>query len=158
MQYTATGEDSRHFEITNEQGEVTGRLEYDAFLPSKAQITIGDKVVYDLVPGNFMNAEIDITMNGMPFAEIKPDFNGGLDLVFNNGRSFYFTRQGLGTGNYVITDEDQQEVASMQSEFSWRTMSFDHTIYVPANGLDGDINAILPYLLVYCAKNMRMRR
>lgn len=156
MQYTVTGKNDRHFELTDERGEMAGSIDFERWRPTKAQITAKDNVVFDLKPTGFWRNAIEITSNGMSYAKIKPNWRGGLVLNFENGMSFIFMRKGMLTSSYVIVDAEDQVLAEVQSNFQLAKFNFNYTIEMSA--VPDEVAPVIPLLLMYCVRYTRMRR
>lgn len=157
MQYTVNSSDDRHFEVSDEQRQLLGRLDYTSFLPGRARITTGDNNIYDITPDGFWQTTKAITRNGEPYAEVKPNPGNGLILSWENGPSLFFKKKSFWSNDgYLLTDEDDQELASVRGDFRWSEMTFGYTLEL-ADSASPEARAILPLLLIYCIKEMRLR-
>jgi len=158
MHYTITNHGNRHFEIFDERGTSLGTLDYKAWWPNKAQITTISDLQYDIAPTGFWQTQIAIVKSDMMIAEIKPTWGMGLSLTFaNQAHSYVFKKKVFWNNDYVLLDESGNEVARVYAEFQWRTWNFHYEIDVQPNILDKEINFMLPFLLIYSSRYMRMR-
>ncbi len=157
MKYLASGTGNRHFEIVDERQKAAGTLDYTTWFPNKAKVTTGDGNIYEMAPQGFWRTTIGMTKNGLPFAALKAKMGSQIVLSFEQGITLLFKRKSLWNSNYVVVDSQEQEVAFIQPDFKWKNLSFNYEIDIYANNLDRDINAILPLVLVYCNKYIRMR-
>jgi len=159
MQYTATATSSEHFEVTAETGAPAGSLDYASWLRTSAQITTADGIVYDIAPSGFWRTGRLITRDGCDFAELKPDFSRGAYLSFANGISLHFkTRNFWNNSRFTVLDGNGDEIAAVQYYFEWRRFRYRYDISLHNAMADRETGAMLPVLLLYCARLVHQRK
>lgn len=157
MHYTVTSRGNRHFEVANEKHETIGSLDYTTWAPNKAQIVIKNSDIYDLGPTGLLNRAKRITKNGVPYAEIKPDWRRSLLISFEDGKTYKFKRKSLWTSNYILVNEEETEIAMIHVNFKWNNLKFHYKIDVHGEVANRETDLVLPFILLYCTKYMRTR-
>ena len=154
MHYTGSGS-NRHIEVMNEREEPVGSMDYPGWFPSKARITTKEHYVYELAPVGFWQTTIAIKKDGIPYAELKRHWFNSITISFENGKPYAFRRKGIFSGNYILVDDEQREMARIGTKYKWSTWRFEYEIDVHENNLDKDVNAVLPFLLIYYTRYIR---
>jgi hypothetical protein len=158
MHYTATNQNYSTLEVTNEQSGTIGRLECNTWVPKKARIIINNGNTYDVVPaGGFWRSLMSITKNGVAYAELRATPGANITLTFANGLAIIFTRKSIWSGGYIMTDNAENEIASIEANFIWRKFSYQYEMEINANMPDREADLFLPFILLYCTRYMRMR-
>ena len=155
--YSITTSAYRRYEVTDEYNRFVGQLDYPSWLSHKAQVIMKDGVRYEITIAGFWRRQMMITKEGMPFAEMRYTWRSKIEIVFNRGESLLFKRKSIWNSTYVILGSSDQEVATLQIGFDWRKLSFSYTVDVSENLLDKETNLLLPFLMLYCSKNVRAR-
>lgn len=160
MHYTVTSQGNRQFEVFSEDNDSLGVMNFSPWrFFNKGEITTVNHLIYKIAPKGFWQTTLAITKQDMPFAEIKLKLGMRMVLSFaNENRVYYFKKKGFWNSNYILTDEDDHEIAFIEVSYNWRKWKFDYSIDVHANMLDKEANLLLPLILVLCARNMRMRQ
>ncbi len=156
MKYTATGKGNRHFEIADEQQKAVGKLDYETWSANKAKASVWGNV-YEMAPQGFWRTTIGVTRNGQPIATLKAKMGSQIVFSFDNGTTLLFKKKSLWSSSYVVLDASEREVAIIDQNFKWKGLSFNYEIEIYTNNLDSEVNTLLPFLLVYGSKYMRMR-
>lgn len=157
MHYTVTSNGSRYFEITDYRNQLIGKLEYTFWWPAKAKITVLDSYEYSALPTGFWRNSIGIFKNDLLYARLSPDWRGSLLWFFENGRSYVFKRKSIWNAMYILMDEDQREIAYISARFNWSKFNFDYQLEINSNMYDNEADLLLPFLLIYSIRHMRMR-
>ncbi|XZF14326.1 hypothetical protein ACTHGU_21300 [Chitinophagaceae bacterium MMS25-I14] len=158
MQYTATTRNSRYFEVTDEWQNLIGTLQYNIWLVSQAQIVTIDNNQYDIASTGFWQTKKTVTRNGIDYAELKANMGNGISIDFANGQSLLFKRKSQwSNGEYVLLDDAGNKIATMEANFSWSSFTYNYSIATDATMPDRESNTVLPMIMVYCAKYIRMR-
>ncbi len=160
MQYIVTGgSGGRYFEVSNDRQMPVGTIQFSAWWPNKADVAVNDGTAYNMAPTGFWNTGVAVTKNGAPYADLKYTFGGAISLTFENGQTFFFKKKSFWGGEYILTDREEQELATVTSEFKWSNWGFTYDIDIRTGMSDRDANnMLLPFLMIYCTKYMRMRR
>ena len=157
MHFTVDGDGSNHFVVADDAGNLIASLHYTSWLPDKAMITVGDDLIYQLERSGFWNSGIVISKGGLEYATIETNWRGGVVISFTSGRTLLLKKKSFWGGDHVCIDESENEIADITTDFKWRTFSFFHDIYLSDNALDRESTLLLPAILTYCMKYMRMR-
>lgn len=159
MHYTVTNRSSYLIEISNDQGEHIGALEYTGrWVPDKARITTRDHNIYDIAPSGFWQTTRKMIKNGMPYAELKPTYSNGIELFFETGETLSFKKKSFwSSGSYIVTDSEGREIAAITSTLRWKTFNYHYEIETHATLANSETNTVLPFIMVYCSRYLRMR-
>lgn len=112
--------------------------------------------MYQLAPKGFWQT-IAMTRDDMHVADIKFTLGGGLKIHFSHLASPYrFRHKSLWHSSYAITDDYGHEIAVVQTGVNWRKLKSTYEIEVHPNTLDKEMNALLPLLIMYCVRYMRV--
>lgn len=159
MKYTATSKAGRRsFYLYNDLQFHLGILQYANWPPHKAEIRINEVAEYKIGPSSFWSLGMDITKRDQPFATIKYKIAGPIVITFPNGQTLLFKKKSVWGSNYVLINNHEEVMASVNSEFQWRNFGFTYHIDVTKEIQDKEIEFIAPYLLVYCVNYMRVRK
>ena len=158
MRYTVKNSSHRHIEVFNENDDLAGAIDYAAWRPTKAEITLPNDVKYQTAATGFWQTTIAITRDGLSFAEIKPDWSFGLRITLpDHAQPFIFKKKSFWSSDYILVDVEGNEIALVKVDFKWSGWGFDYQAEVYPNMLDKELNMILPVLMIYCAGYTRTR-
>ncbi len=157
MHYTVTSQGSRYFEVYNEQNDSMGTLTLNTWWHSKGEINAVSGITYKIAPKGFWQTTFTITKNDMPFGEIKVTFGGRLRITFaNENRTYTLKRKNLWKSELALYDLEDRETALVAVSYNWRKWKTDYAIDVHHNLLNKETNMVLPLILVFCARYLRM--
>jgi hypothetical protein len=156
MQYTSLSRNGRHLDLMNEEQITIGTMDFGYFQYHTADIAVVDHNTYRIAPVSFWNLSMEIVKNGVPFGLISYNW-GVLDIKLENGRTLYFRRKSFWNNNYIVHDEQGNEVALLDTGFRWKDLSYFYAIDVYPNALDKETNLLLPFVLIYSTRYLRMR-
>ena len=158
MRYTVKNSSHRHIEVFNENEDLVGTIDYAAWKPAKAEITLLNDIHYQAAATGFWQTTIAIRRDGLSFAEIKPDWSFGLKITFpHHAQPFIFRKKSFWNSDYMLVDAEGNEIAQVKVDFKWTAWSFGYEAEVYPNMLDKELNMILPVLMIYCARYTRTR-
>ena len=159
MHYNITSKGNRFYEAFNESNNVVATLEYETWATRKAKISVAAGFTYQLAGVGFWQTRISVTKGDIAFAEIKPVLGRGFQLTFSGtAQSFMFKKKSTFSTDYKVIDDYDTEMATVDVNFKWKSLSYEYEVEVNNNTLDNEINLMLPLLLVYCSRYMRMRQ
>jgi hypothetical protein len=155
MHYTVITQGHRQFEVYDEAGSLQGTLTQNMWRPTRAEMIVHG-TGYQFAPKGFWQT-INMTRNDMHVAEIKFTLGGGLKIHFEHLASPYrFRHKSLWHSSYAITDDYGHEIAVVQTGINWKKLKSTYEIDVHPNTLDKEMNALLPLLILYCVRYMRV--
>jgi hypothetical protein len=159
MQYTVLSGNNLHFEVGNEQGDAIGTFTMSFWQPAKATITTVYNDVFEIEAAGFWRNRMVMSKNGGFYAEIRSRPFKGLELVFENGRNFYFRMKSFWSmRSYKFVDDQENIVATSSSRYSWKAFAFRYEVDINEALVDRELALTLPYLIIYCTRLVRMRR
>lgn len=156
MKYVVTSQGSRHFKIADERQVFLGSLDYAPWKVHQAHITTGSGGSYELVPAGFWNRAIQVRQEGMTIAVLKPGMRR-ITLELADGRQLAFRKEKLLSSDYILLNETEEAVAWIRPHFKWSLPGFTYDIEANTLLLDGRIIPIIPFLMIYCTRLLRMR-
>lgn len=150
---------SNHFGVSDEQGKLLGEMKLDWVFNSKADITTAEGNSYKITTTGFWGTAKVVLKNGLPYAEIKPTFSHGIIITFENGQAFHFKKKSVWRmSDYrLLSDATGEEIAMANSRFRMNGLKFDYEVEIYQPLYDREANVLLPFLLLYCIKLLRMR-
>lgn len=158
MHYTVKNNNHRHIEVYNDHDDMVGTIDYGAWRPVKAEITLPHDIKYQVAAVGFWQTTIAITRNEISFAEIKPNWGFGLKITLpNHAQPFILKKKSIWNSDYILVDAEGNEIAFVKVDFKWSAWTFDYQVDVHPNALDKETNAVLPMLMIYCARYIRTR-
>jgi hypothetical protein len=160
MHYTVNKSGYSSYDLFNEQGQPIGQLKFSVWSISagKAKI-ITENAEYDIYSTGFWQMKKVIARDGIQVCEIGPRVWKGLEITFENRGRFLFKKKSFwGTGEYVLTDDNGTTFATIHVYFRWKILGFEYNIKVQDNLFDGELNALLPFIMLYSACYLRMRQ
>ena len=158
MKYNITSTGGGNYQLTDEQDDCLGTMWHPAMRPYQATIKLADGSVFQLSRAGFWQMNIAVTKNDIPFAEIKPVLGQGLAITFSNGIYPYrFRRKSVWQNTYALLDPNEYEVALVYSNYLWKKWTFEYEIEITTPLHDMELNLLIPLLLAYCARYMRLR-
>lgn len=160
MHYAVTSTSGgRHLEVSNDRQMPFGTMEYGAWSSSgEADVVVDDGTLYNMTPTGFWNMDVAVTKNGLPYANLKYTIRGIIILTFENGQTFFFKKKSFWGVEYILANSEEQELGTVISEFKWSSWGFTYAIDVHTGIGDRDTNLLLPFLMIYCTKYMRIRQ
>lgn len=159
MHYSITIKGNRFYEAFNEFNKAGATLEYDTWSTRRAKISVAAGHIYELAAVGFWQTKISVTKGDIAFAEIQPVLGRGFRLTFSGtAQSFMFKKKGMFSTDYKVVDDYDAEMATVDVYFKWKSLSYEYEVEINYNTLDNEINLMLPLLLVYCSRYMRMRQ
>ncbi|MCB9046068.1 MAG: hypothetical protein H6550_08000 [Chitinophagales bacterium] len=159
MQYTVNSRGYNHFEVFNEQDDPVGTLDINSWWMHKASIATAAGMNYAVAPKGFWQTTFTISRYDVEFVSIKARLGGRVHISFaNENRGYTFRQKSFWGRTFAIYDEDGHEIAEIESGFNWRKWNYNYTIDVHGNTLDKEANQLLPFLMIYCARYIRIRR
>jgi hypothetical protein len=159
MQYTVKNKSSRNFEIFDGHMQSLGTLQYTTWLNNKAHALTSDNNSYHIAPANFWNSSTLVTKNGAPYAEMKYNWKLRLTISFQNGKSYVLKQKSVWrSSEHILVDNNtQQTIAAVVTSFKLRKMNFEYLVEVFDNDLSKEDNLVLPFLLLFFTKSLRVR-
>lgn len=157
MRYAVNANSRSTYDVLDDYKRPIGRLNYLTWFRTEAQVLTAMGVRYDFTPRGFFRQKISITREGTAFAELTYTWRGGMAITFAGGGSLVFKKRGFFDSAFVILGSNDSEVAIIESEFRWSRMAFDYFIDVRDNALGTELNALLPFIALYCTHSMRKR-
>ncbi len=158
MRYITTAGDNRHTKVLNEQQQVVGQIDYSGWTLQNAHMTTADGIIYDVNPKGFWAIVRTVLKNNMPYAELKPNMGNGIYINFENGQSLLLKKKSWwSVYNYILTDNEGQQIATLETTFKWRGLGYIYDINITTPVLQKEDNNVLPLIMAYSARYLRMR-
>jgi hypothetical protein len=158
MQYTTTIQGNRHIEVLDERQLAIGTIDISGWTPQKARIATSNGIIYDISPKGFWAMSKSVLKNDMPYAELKPNMTNGIYINYENGPSLLIKKKNwCSISSYVVVDNEAQQVATIETIFSWKGMGYNSDIDIAIPMPQRDDNHVLPLLLAYGARILRIR-
>jgi hypothetical protein len=150
---------SNQFGVSDDEGNLLGEMKLDWVANSKADIVTTEGNSYKITTTGFWGMAKVVLKNGVPYAEIKPTFSHGIIITFENGQVFHFKKKSMwNLSDYkLVNDATNEEIAMASSRFRMNGLKFDYEVEILQPLYDKDANILLPFLLLYCIKLLRMR-
>ena len=143
----------RVYKINFEDREIAS-LAYEKWSNRDAEITMNDGLVYQVSADKLLSNIIEIKQKDTLIAKAVPNFKGDVVLtLFRSGEAeeFLFSRVPNQQNDYVVRDQDGNNLIFIHQEFQWKTLSFFGSISLEHEQVD---LVILPITL-YCANIFR---
>jgi len=158
MQY-AIIQSSKRLEINNERAQHIGIVEFDTWRPAKVHYTSADNSIYQTASVGFWGSKIAISKNGEAYAEIEMKMRKGFIISFINGPTYTFRKKGFwNASEYIVIDNADSPVATIRSYFRWKIFKYQHDIDINESMLSKEVNDVMPFLIVYCLRLLRVRQ
>lgn len=158
MHYAVTSTSGRYFDVSDDRQMPVGTIQFSAWWPNKADVAINDGTAYNMAPTGFWNMDVAVTKSGLPYAILKYTFGGSITLTLENGQTFFFKKKSFWGVEYILANSEEQELATVICEFKWSNWGFTYAIDVHTGMGDRDTNLLVPFLMIYCTKYMRIRQ
>lgn len=148
-----TSTDTRKFSMAEGEKQL-GKLDYTTWFTLKAELTLDNNKVYQVLPKGFWGTTIEVKDGEEVLFSFKMHWNGSIILKsFLDGyeRDFIFKHKGLFKNAYVLLDKEEQELAVLQPDFKWSKFRYDYTISGNDVFKKADDNTLLFLTVVHCA-------
>ncbi|MBS1779416.1 MAG: hypothetical protein JST70_08825 [Bacteroidetes bacterium] len=150
MNYTVTGDHNRHFTLLHNE-DVLGTLDYSGTFKVGVTLTIGGDE-YRLGPHDIWATSYHVVNGSDVIADLKLSW-GGSHVIELGGTKYRFSAD-FWNRIYTLYSSDEQQMAVMNSEFNWSSLSLLYKIetndyYPEAN------NVLLLLILIYCCNHMK---
>jgi len=149
MQYNVNAEHNRHFELTDENGNLIGRLDYPSWFTTKAEITACN-IKYRIEPSNFWQTAMHLIRDdGQKILEFRRDWRANIIITLNDGRSYMLKRNGFWMRNFIMITQDEQEILQLESHFDWSALRFKYQVQT-ANNISEANDPVILLTIIYC--------
>lgn len=150
MNYTVTSDHNRHFALMHEEN-VLGMLDYSGTFKIGVILTIGGDE-YKLGPHDIWSTSYHVVNGHDVIADLKLSW-GGSHIIELGERKYRFSAD-FWNRVYTLYSSDEQQMAVMQGEFSWTSLSLSYNIetndYFPEAN-----NVMLLLIMIYCCNHMK---
>lgn len=130
--YQVKSVDTKHFRLTQADTEI-GRLEYDSWFSFKAEIILADHTRYAVQPKGFWGTTIEIKAQEQVLLDFKMNWKGQILIrtLFDGPEDYYiFKQKGLLKNTFILLQQDETELLSIDPNFKWTKLNFDYQLTV----------------------------
>jgi hypothetical protein len=147
MKYTARGNRSKVFTISDENSNVLGRIEYNNWFSRKAALSFNDEETFEIVPSGTWQTSFDIIRAEYKTGDIRMNWKGNIILALN-GKNYLLKRAGFWQRTYVLKAAEQ-EIATIKQSYEWAKLGYMFEVKFEKETKDPDM-ALLMLLMIYC--------
>ncbi|MFA7446230.1 MAG: hypothetical protein WCY89_09805 [Flavobacteriaceae bacterium] len=118
--------DKKTFELIKGSQKL-GKLTYESLFSFKAHLQVENNT-YKIAPKGLFSTQISVSQNDTEIASMKITFHGGIALTFANGKEFILKAKGVFHANYILEDENQQQLLVLHPDFKWTKLSYNYSV------------------------------
>lgn len=119
--------DRKTFQLTD-NNRLSGELIYEQVFDLKAQIKLPGTEVYHLAPEGFFGTNIVITQAGNKAGSLAMNWKGQIIITFQDGREYALKLNGLFHNQYILENNKQEGVITLEPKFNWRQFHYNFHI------------------------------
>ncbi len=119
--------DNKVFRLTDDES-LLGELTYKNLFSYQAEITLPDSGHYAIKALGFFGTSITVTKNEMEIANLKMNWKGHIVMSFQDGREFIFKAKGFLHNQYVLENQQGEEIIQFIPSFNWAKFNYNYEI------------------------------
>lgn len=130
--YKANSSNLRNFTLEKDDKTI-GELIYKSWYSFKAEIALNNNQIYYFKPLGYFDPSIELFKEQTKIMSFKLGWKGVIIRVFNNGTEtkFLLKKKMWDFGyDFILYNEEDEEMANYRSKFDWKKMHFDYKIEV----------------------------
>jgi hypothetical protein len=140
--------------------KIVGELKYKNRFYVKAQIFMADSKIYALEPKGFFGNTVELRDRHRVLLSFRENWRGRIviGVMFENfNRTFIFKHRGILKAGYVLTNADDNELATIMPQFKLKKFNYDYTITAHEAMDHFGYKEVLLLTCIHCANYLRRR-
>ncbi|MFZ1290185.1 MAG: hypothetical protein WAR79_08840 [Melioribacteraceae bacterium] len=151
-EYKVKADSSKNFSLTCNE-KLLGKLIYEHWYSLKADVQLISKQ-YKIEPKGFLGTTVEVKDSDKIYLSFTMSWNGNIVITSKLERkekNYFFKHKGIVKNNYLIKDENDQELLVIEPIMKWNKFNYEFLISSTENFENIKNKEILLFTIIHCS-------